>query len=313
MARSPVARFFSFVLASVGALAVVAFLSLSLAQSADPFAQARAAYDRGDFGTAREHFRVLADLGQPKAQTMMGHTYLAHRAVPTDFVIADHWYGRAAERGEPNGQLFHATLGLADDPYSQNKVPPIEVAAGIDLMRKAATQGLTEAITRLAAVLADGAVMPDAPYHQLETWPIGIARAKQHPKNDAEAAMWLAKAAAQGDSQSQELLGLRHLDGAGVSKDDSEAYFWLSVAALRPLPKNDIYCVEVDRRKFVLKYRARVKARLSGGQIASLDERVRAWRAAPQPDFGTDIYTPAERASIAEPPDFGKILCRKLD
>jgi len=48
--------------------------------------------------------------------------------------------------------------------------------------------------------------------------------------NYKEAARWFTMAAKQNDVQAQYFLGNMYITGAGVVRDPSRAYFWLSVA-----------------------------------------------------------------------------------
>lgn len=277
------------------------------AQASDPFELARAAYDRGDFGTAREHFQILAEIGQPKAQTMMGHIYYAARAVAHDLVVADQWYARAAAQGEPNALFMHAVLALIDPRFApQRAPPPLEAAAALDLLRKAAKQGLTEAILLLSDTLADNSLaaeLASSRWRRLQL--IALPRLAAIAKNDAESVMWLAVAAGQGDAYAQDVLGTRFLHGAGVPKNLSEAYFWLDLASRQPErlddPLLDLFGGGSAAYKSLLKRRARARSALSAAERTAVEQRLAAWKPTPQPAFGTDLLTSAERAQAASP------------
>jgi TPR repeat protein len=294
-----------------GALAIAAAADVGGSAGSDPFTQARAAYDRGDFGTAREHFRVLAEIGQPKAQTMMGHIYFAPRAVRQNLVVAGYWYERAAAKSEPNGQYMHAVLGLSDTWFRLQGLErePMDPAIALDLLRKAAGQGLTDAILLLADVLADDALAPELAERFARRLGLVALRLEDIAKNDAESTLWLRKAAEQGHAYAQELLGMRYLQGASVPKDKGEACFWLSLASRRPQPPDDqaldFFGIGRTAYQALIKRRDRTCASLGKGGRAGVEQRLAAWQPSPQPDFGTDLYTPAERRQMANPKGLG--------
>src|SRR5208283_2017227 len=51
------------------------------------------------------------------------------------------------------------------------------------------------------------------------------------PKDSSEAANWFRKAAEQGDSRGQELIGWAYYNGVGVETDYVLAYKWVNLAA----------------------------------------------------------------------------------
>ena len=87
------------------------------------------------------------------------------------------------------------------------------------------------------------------------------------PKNDAEAAGWLRKAAEQGIAIAQASLGVRHFYGLGVPKDETEAYFWLNLgnSALDDTARS---------------VRDKAGAKLTATKRLQIQERCRKWQAA---------------------------------
>jgi len=51
------------------------------------------------------------------------------------------------------------------------------------------------------------------------------------PQDDAQAVAWFQKAAAQGDADAQNNLGVMYGNGRGVPQNYEEAYVWFSLAA----------------------------------------------------------------------------------
>ena len=59
------------------------------------------AYDAGDYQTALQEWRPLADQGDVDAQYNLALMYLNGQGVPQDFAEAARWYQLAAEQGFP--------------------------------------------------------------------------------------------------------------------------------------------------------------------------------------------------------------------
>ncbi len=87
------------------------------------FAQGLAAYDGGDYRTAFEQWRALAEAGDPIAQVALAGLYLAGEGTPEDPAAALRWYRRAAEQGDAVaqqnlGDLYASGRGVARDLVS---------------------------------------------------------------------------------------------------------------------------------------------------------------------------------------------------
>src|ERR1043165_4212931 len=68
------------------------------------------AYTSGDFKTAMEKWKPLAESGNPSAQTNIGVMYYQGRGVEQNYKEAIRWYSMAAGEGYPDAQY---NLGLA--------------------------------------------------------------------------------------------------------------------------------------------------------------------------------------------------------
>jgi TPR repeat protein len=79
-------------------LAALAWLAVSGASAQADFAQGLAAYDGGDYRTAFEAWRALAEAGDAEAQTALAGLYFAGQGAPEDPAEALRWYRRAAEQ-----------------------------------------------------------------------------------------------------------------------------------------------------------------------------------------------------------------------
>ena len=74
--------------------------------------EGEAAYNRGDYATALEEWRPLAEQGHAIAQYSLGIMYYQGKGVPEDYKEAVKWYRRAAEQSIMGAQYF---LGVMYD------------------------------------------------------------------------------------------------------------------------------------------------------------------------------------------------------
>ena len=122
--------------AAAHALALAALL---LAAGAPPsradFAEGLAALDAGDFESALEAWRPLAEAGDAEAQIALAGLYRDGLGPRADLAQAVRWYRRAAEQGEPVGQL---NLG---DLYSRGEGVPRDLVQAHLWLSLAAAQG----------------------------------------------------------------------------------------------------------------------------------------------------------------------------
>jgi TPR repeat protein len=68
------------------------------------FARGLAAFDGGDYRTAFEEWRALAEAGDAEAQTALASLYASGQGTPANPARAVHWYRRAAEQGDAVAQ-----------------------------------------------------------------------------------------------------------------------------------------------------------------------------------------------------------------
>ncbi len=101
------------------ALAVALLIALAVPAWAD-FQDGVAAYNRGDYATALQEFKPLAEQGLAVAQNNLGIMYDNGRGVPQDYAEAVKWYRRAAEQGDADaqanlGNMYYSGLGVPQD------------------------------------------------------------------------------------------------------------------------------------------------------------------------------------------------------
>ncbi len=102
-------------------LVVAALLIAALATpAAADFADGLAAYDGGDYDTALDEWRALAEGGDAVAQAALASLHRFGQGVAEDPARAALWYRRAARQGEAGAQLnlgdmYASGLGLGRD------------------------------------------------------------------------------------------------------------------------------------------------------------------------------------------------------
>jgi hypothetical protein len=95
------------------------------------------------------------------------------------------------------------------------------------------------------------------------------------PRDMEQAAAWYLKASNQGDVTAQGTLAVLYSMGQGVPHDDAEAYFWFDIAASVKGPNQEKYAAN----------RQMIGERITADELADVQDRVAAWKAAhPQPD-----------------------------
>ena len=87
------------------AVVLVLALALSAPVLAADLEAGLEAYDRGDYATALEEWRPLAEQGDADAQLGLGAMYFYGQGVPQDYAEAVKWYRLAAEQGQADAQI----------------------------------------------------------------------------------------------------------------------------------------------------------------------------------------------------------------
>jgi uncharacterized protein len=187
-----------------GLITLVLLMRLADAAAAGPFDDGQAAYDRGDYATALEVWRPLADHGDAAAEASLGAMYASGTGVPQDNAMAVTLYRKAADQGLAGAQH---NLGVM---YDYGRGLPQNYSAAVVWFRKAADQGHPDAQYNLGVMYADGR---------------GV------PRDFATAVMWYRKSADQGNASARSSLGTMYALGKGVQQDDVEAAAWFRKAA----------------------------------------------------------------------------------
>jgi TPR repeat protein len=150
-------------LITVGCVALLLCLSLAAPAAAGPFEDGLAAYEHGDYATALQLLRPLAEQGNARAQYKLGAMYDMGVRVPQDDAEAVQWYRKAAERGNADAQVI---LGMM---YDMGVRLPQDYAEAVQWYRKAAEQGNPTAQNGLAFMYERGDGVPQN-YVQAHKW-----------------------------------------------------------------------------------------------------------------------------------------------
>jgi TPR repeat protein len=189
-------------LLSVFGLALLLLSEPSMAESNEA---GYAAYGRGDYATAFQIWKSLADQGSQTAQYGLGELYSLGHGVSRDDREAAKWYERAAASGHAPAQ---SRLGAM---YDEGRGVRQSLSKAMKWYRRAAQQGDLPAKMSLGLIYVTGR---------------GV------PQNYFQAEKWFRLAAEQGDALAQYNLGLIYAGGYNVvANDDVQAFAWFSIAA----------------------------------------------------------------------------------
>ena len=158
---------------------------------------------QGDFATALEEFKPLADEGNALAQYFMGDLYLNGLGVPQDIQTATKWFALAAEQGHAEAQNNMAVI-------SSEKLFGRGYKDAVKWYTLAAEQGHAPAQLGLGAMYDNG-------------W--GVSR------DHNIAVKWYTLAAEQGYAPAQFNLGAMSMLGKGTPQDFTVARMWYFIAA----------------------------------------------------------------------------------
>jgi hypothetical protein len=236
-----------------------------------------------DYGEAIRWFRLAAHQGLADAQVSLGFMYDGGRGVAQDYGEAVKWYRLAAEQGHAGGQV---NLGVM---YERGRGVPQDDAEAAKWYRLAAEQGLADAQRNLGFMYVEGR---------------GV------PQDHGEAVKWFRLGADQGHAGSQFNLGVMYDEGLGVPRDDAEAAKWYRLAAEQGFAdaQNNLGAMYLEgsgvpqdyvsaylwfylaaeqypsgpRRDNAVRARNMASSQLASGQIAEAARLVREWTPAGQ-------------------------------
>ena len=238
--------------------------------AAGPLDNAVAAYKRGDFVSAFQLFRLLAEQGNATAQYSLGLMYSKGELttstaydpdrplVPShqDYIEAVKWFRLAAEQGHA-----HSQSALGRMHYTGHGVTKSHREA-LHWFRKSAKQGDGQAQYHLGFIYKNGhGVLQDY----------------------AGALKWLQLAAEQGVGDAQYILGVMYHNVRGVPQDLIQAHMWYNLSAA-----NDSKPPWSRHRDWgpdeAAEARDLVASMMTPAQIAEAQRLAREWKPEGQPE-----------------------------
>ena len=239
------------------------------------------AFDRGEYSTALEEWKPLAEKGDPSSQVNIGHLYAKGRGVKKDYLQALHWFRLAADQGVANAQynlgaMYQEGLGLAKD-----------VQEALEWYRLAARQGHVDAQYALGILYRNGQEeiqnpsLADCWLHEAVT---GYKKMAQEGHDSAQyrlgvlyeyglgvepdkkaAVHWYHLAADQGNPDAQYKLGYLYALGEGTPQDYLHAHIWANLAG-------------ANGHERAAALRDRIAANMSNDQIANAQHLASEWK-----------------------------------
>ena len=184
---------------------------------------------------AAELFRKSAEQGNVKSQTELGICYRDGQGVEQNYEKAIEWFNRAEKQGYSEAQNC---LGLC---YMKGYGVEQDSEKAIEWFKKAVEQGNANAQYNLGCCLKDT-------YDYKAIFKLWRDAAKQEnpsavnilgycydgieiAEDKAETFSWWKKAAEEGYTEAQFVIGRFYSDGIGVNKDEKEAFAWWKKAA----------------------------------------------------------------------------------
>ena len=146
--------------------AALLMLVLARAALAGPFEDAIAAYEAGDYATALQLFRPLADQGDVKAQYRLGVMYFHGLGVEQEYAEALNWLRKAADQGDAEAQtglglLYNTGARESSSAWMRERIGIRNAAEAVKWFRRAADQGNVTAQVLLGGMYLDGEGVPE--------------------------------------------------------------------------------------------------------------------------------------------------------
>lgn len=229
----------------------VVFLTMGSLALADPFEDALKAAQRGDYKTALQLWRPLAEKGNVDAQYNIGAIYAQGDGVTRDQTEALVWWRKAADGGSASAQN---QLGFA---YTYGSGVETNLAEGVRWYRLAAEQGNPIAQANLGAAYGAGRGIQ-------QNWELSTK--------------WYRLSAEHGFPLGLSNLGVAYMNGQGVQRDFVEAYKWLALAWMAT-PESD-----AEGKKIIEGNIQRLSAHMTSDEIKKARTLAEKWRPSGKPE-----------------------------
>lgn len=243
---------------------------LGQAAEAGQFEDGVSAFEKGDYTTAFQLIKPVADRGEPAAQYNMGVLFQNGLGVPQDYTAAVKWYRLAADQGYTLAQnnlglMFRYGLGVAEDYGEAINWLKLAAQPSFDWIRLTRNPGNADAQFNLGQMFDLG---------------LGV------PQNLVEAIKWYRLAADQGSIHAQVNAGYMYMNGLGGPKDYVQAYYWSSLASsISVVPSLKLHTPsqiksEANAREVATRNKSSVAALMTADQIAEAERLTKEWLAA---------------------------------
>ena len=152
-------------------IVVLTLVSLLIANpSWAGFAEAVAAYKRGDYATALREWRPIADQGHASVQYNMGVMYANGLGVRQDDEVAAQWLAKAANKGYPQAQY---AFGLM---YSHGRGVPRDYGKAVGLLSPLAEEGVDDAQYVMGVMHENGGGVPQDFLHAYKWYNLAASK-----------------------------------------------------------------------------------------------------------------------------------------
>ncbi len=211
-------------------LTVLFFVFSTGIASGQTYREALDAYEKGDYKTAVDKLKPLAEQGDKNAQFILGGMYNEGLGVAKDYKEGFKWLQLAANQGDANAQYF---LGWS---YGKGKGVAQDYYEALKWHRLAAEQGHAKAQKLLAP---RNKKKDNVQYAGGQTLQDGK---NAYKKKDYKKAFEIFKPLAeQGNEAAQNRLGFMYMNGHGVAQDSQEAFNWFRLSAEQGNSESQFY------------------------------------------------------------------------
>lgn len=241
------------------------FLALAAVSTAvaGPFEDGFSAAGHGDYATALQLWRPLADQGNADAQFGLGVMYSTGQGVVQNFAEAVRWWRKAADQGNVGAQY---NLGYS---YDRGFGVPQDYHDAILWYERAALRPYVAPVS--AATNGSNLATMEA---QIA---LGLLYKSGHgvALNFLSAVQFFRTPADQGYAPAQYELGVMYFNGQGVPQDYVLAHMWFNLAAAQSDAEKK------NLRDGAVKYRDRLAAMMTPAQVAEAQRLARVWKSNP--------------------------------
>ncbi len=217
--------------------------------AANAAAEGMKAFQEKDFERARGFFQLGSELGNHKAQALLGSMYIQGYEVPRDLAVGRAWLRRSAEQGNRQAAEILAKYVGESEPVAEEmyenarRFMDADRRTGLYYLNRAADMGMSRAQYEYGMIL----IREDDDEPKGIEWVKraafgGYARAMTYlgdaylkgevvPQSTSIALEWYGQAVKKNDPEAQLALGTLYAEGVAVQPDPESAVRLLTLAA----------------------------------------------------------------------------------